>query len=114
MLFSNTGDPLIDPSAMQAMFVLLLLAFAMKVTIVLSPPPGKSELVVMNPLTPGILHDRVTVAQNGVMHENSTGDHEPSLVLFKAGLSENTPELVLTPVSTTDCCNCIFYYLGYS
>ena len=89
---------------MQAMFVLLLLALAMKVTVVLFPPPGKPELVIVNPFTPSILHDRVTVAPNGVMHENSTAD--PSLTFFEAGISENTPELVLAPVSRTDCSNC--------
>ena len=61
-LLSKTLDSSIVPSAMHAMSVLLLLAVTMKRAVVLIPPPGKSELVMVNPLTPGILQVRETVA----------------------------------------------------
>ena len=76
------------------MSVLLSLALAMKLTVDLFPPPGKSELVMVNPLTPGILQVRKTVAW-GVAHENSTG--ELSLTFLETGDSKNTFELVLVP-----------------
>ena len=60
-LLTSTLDPLIVPSAMHVMSVLLLLAVTMKLTVFFFPPPGKSEgvLVIM---APGILQLRVTVA----------------------------------------------------